>query len=138
MFIYVFTARLSPQSICEPYNVRTEIAVHEVGHFFGLLHTFQGGCSPPGDYVADTPYHVFGQGTTQCSPVPDSCTTEETNGVDADAFIGRPGSDPVHNYMTYTADCAPYEFTAGQVLCARGCTGIASLPDGNAAPSRAP
>src|SRR5690606_18015274 len=49
---------------------------HEIGHCFGLLHTFQGGCSNNatggGDWVADTPPSA--NSTFNCPTSQNLCT----------------------------------------------------------------
>jgi hypothetical protein len=78
--------------------------VHELGHYFGLLHVFEHGtCDELGDYVEDTPATLLPAGQKDdCSLVRDSCPA-------------LPGLDPITNYMNYAKDECMTVFTAGQI-----------------------
>lgn len=78
---------------------------HEVGHYLGLFHTFQGGCaeSEGGDLCADTPAVASGASNGSiCNTGNDSCPTP----------VGTP--DMVENYMDYSTDVCMNIFTNDQ------------------------
>ena len=55
--IYINYDRFSPDALNRvgAWEGGGVVLAHEIGHYFGLLHTFEGGCKPPDDAVPDTP-----------------------------------------------------------------------------------
>lgn len=94
-------AKTMPGGSLDLYN-RGGTAIHEIGHWNGLLHTFQGeSCSADnqGDYISDTPQQKTP--TSGCPSRKDSCPDS-------------PGLDAIHDFMDYSNDVCYDRFTSGQ------------------------
>lgn len=79
-----------------PYDLGMT-GVHEIGHWCGLYHTFQGGCEAPGDDIPDTAYEE--NAATGCPlQQPSAC-------------LGETRFDPVENFMDYSDDACMKHFT---------------------------
>lgn len=90
-------------SVASGSNGRT--TTHEIGHWFGLYHTFQDGCGidtcTDGDKVCDTP--PVASPNYGCPTNVNSCSNDVPN-----------LPDQVANYSDYSDDACKHMFTAGQ------------------------
>jgi hypothetical protein len=77
-----------PGGAAVPYILGITL-VHEVGHWLGLYHTFEGGCSGSSDEVSNTPTEK--EEALRCP-------------IGRDISPSSLGLDPETNYMDYTND----------------------------------
>lgn len=92
------------------------VIVHEIGHYLGLLHTFNNGCAngdclADGDQVCDTPpdQTTF----SSCVPNANSCNTD-TDDKSSNNPLTTDVPDHGENYMDYSTLSCFTELTEGQ------------------------
>ena len=94
-------------------------ATHEVGHWVGLYHPFQGGCDGSGDFVDDTPAEAIP--ASGCPIGRDTCSSP---GLDREQIFSCSCwilftylilFSAVQNFMDYSNDACMNNFTPGQI-----------------------
>lgn len=93
-------------------RVGTNVLMHEMGHYLGLYHTFEGGCTnddclEDGDRVCDTPPDQS-TAPVPCSVGANTCDSDTDSGFTEDQ------PDMINNYMDYGDWNCYNAFTQGQ------------------------
>ncbi len=108
--VYINDGYFAPSVSGAPYNLgRT--TTHEVGHYYGLEHTFDNGCTT-GDGIADTPPQTTSTG---------GCPSHPYTGGGCGATATNPTL--FYNYMDYSNDACLVMFTQGQAAVMNGTSG---------------
>lgn len=90
------------------------LLTHEMGHYLGLYHTFEGfncannNCETDGDKVCDTPPDASVYSITNCTDPMNSCNSDTLSGYTIDMM------DQTSNFMDYGNDLCQNQFTEGQ------------------------
>ena len=94
------------------------VRAHEKGHYLGLYHTFEGGCTnnnctTDGDKVCDTPPDGSQSSSTSCDKPSNTCTTDTLSNY-SNGFFNKDVPDPIANFMDYGNTPCSNQFTQGQ------------------------
>ncbi len=92
--------------------------IHEMGHFLGLYHTFEGGCknnncAVDGDRVCDTQPDGTSRSSVACNDPLNSCNTD-TLSQHSNGFFTTDVPDPIENLMDMGNEGCHRSFTKGQ------------------------
>ncbi|HEX8332015.1 MAG TPA: M43 family zinc metalloprotease, partial [Segetibacter sp.] len=88
--------------------------IHEMGHYLGLYHTFEGpgclnnDCTVDGDKVCDTPPDAAIYSAPSCGTPINSCSSDTLSGFTVDM------PDQIANFMDYGNESCQNLFTQGQ------------------------
>ena len=94
------------------------VLAHEMGHYLGLYHTFEGfctnnNCTNDGDRVCDTPPDGSYRASASCSSPENSCNTDTLSNYSNGNFTQNV-PDPIDNIMEYSNAACQNSFTQGQ------------------------
>lgn len=114
----------------------SKVLIHELGHYLGLYHTFEGGCKnddcqQDGDKVCDTPPDASTATSANCTNGINSCSTDTDDHSNNNPFrpvaLGGLGDQPdmLLNHMDYSGLECPDRFTEGQRARMRNAVAIA-------------